>query len=333
MSEPRVLVFAYHDVGHECFAALLERRVQVVGVFTHTDDPEERIWFKSVAQLARTQTVPVYTPGNVNAPEWIERIRALRPDLIFSFYYRHLISQRILDLARLGSYNMHGSLLPKYRGRAPVNWAVLNGETETGATLHVMTKRADAGDIVDQERVSIGSEDTAQDVFNKVTAAARRVLERQIDNLLHGTAPRLAQDETAATYFGGRRPEDGRIDWRQEARAVCNLIRAVTHPYPGAFTEIDGRRFYIWKARPASASGRPGEIIRTMPLTVAAGGGSAEVAEWQWHGDPAPHHDDTHALRANLVFDIPSVIPNNTSSPHPNPPPRAGEGTGGGGGR
>src|SRR5258706_3860978 len=171
MSEPRVLVFAYHDVGYECLAVLLERRVQVIGLFTHTDDPGERIWFKSVAELARTHAIPIYTPDNVNTPEWIERIRALRPDLIFSFYYRHLISERVLDLAPLGSYNMHGSLLPKYRGRAPINWAVLYGETETGATLHVMTKRADAGDIVDQERVSIGPEETAQDVFVKVTAA------------------------------------------------------------------------------------------------------------------------------------------------------------------
>jgi len=304
MSEPRVLVFAYHDVGYECLAALLERHVQVIGLFTHADDPGERIWFKSVAELARTHAIPIYTPDNVNTPEWIERIRALRPDLIFSFYYRHLISERVLDFAPLGSYNMHGSLLPKYRGRAPINWAVLHGETETGASLHVMTKRADAGDIVDQEPVSIGPEETARDVFVKVTAAARRVLERQIDNLLRGAAPRRVQDETAATYFGGRGPEDGRIDWRLDARAICNLVRAVTHPYPGAFTELDGRRFYIWKARPASASGRPGEIIRTSPLTVAAGGGSTEVAEWQWHGDPAPHGDDTHGLRPRMAFAV-----------------------------
>jgi methionyl-tRNA formyltransferase len=325
MSEPRVLVFAYHDVGHECLAALLERHVQVTGVFTHTDDPGERIWFKSVALLARTHAIPIYTPDKANTPEWIERIRALRPDLIFSFYYRHLISQRILDLAPLGSYNMHGSLLPKYRGRAPINWAVLHGETETGATLHVMTKRADAGDIVDQERVPIGPEETAQEVFVKITAAARRILERQIDNLLRGVAPRRAQDEAAATYFGGRRPEDGRIDWRQDARAVCNLIRAVTHPYPGAFTELDGRRFYIWKARPAAASGRPGEIIRASPLTVAADGGSAEIAEWQWHGDAQPRADGTHGLRVNSVFDSPTAIRVN-AFPHPNPPPQAGEG-------
>src|SRR5689334_1278901 len=153
MNEPRVLVFGYHDVGCECLALLFERRVNVVGVFTHEDNPNERIWFKSVRELARFHSVPVHTPDNVNTPEWTERIRALHPELIFSFYYRNLISSRILALAPLGAYNMHGSLLPKYRGRVPINWAVLNGETETGATLHVMTKRADAGDIVDQERV------------------------------------------------------------------------------------------------------------------------------------------------------------------------------------
>ncbi|MFL6651978.1 MAG: formyltransferase, partial [Sulfurifustaceae bacterium] len=235
MNEPRVVVFAYHDVGYECLELLFARGVDVVAVFTHEDNPNERIWFKSVAALARAHRVPVFTPERVNTPEWVARLRALGPELILSFYYRNMIAPEILDLARLGAFNMHGSLLPKYRGRVPINWAVLHGATETGATLHVMVKRADAGDIVDQERVPIGPEEAAREVFAHVTAAARRVLARQLDNLLAGRAPRRPQDETQATYFGGRKPDDGRIDWNRDARAVFNLIRAVTHPYPGAF--------------------------------------------------------------------------------------------------
>lgn len=308
MTKPRVLVFAYHDVGYECLALLLARSVEVVAVFTHDDDPGEQVWFKSVAQMARTRGVAVHTPPTINTPDWIARIRDLRPDLILSFYYRQLIPTEVLNLARLGAYNMHGSLLPKYRGRAPVNWAVLRGEPETGATLHVMVRRPDAGDIVDQERVPIGAEETAREVFNKVAAAARTVLERQLDNLLAGRAPRRPQDDAQASYFGGRRPDDGRIDWRLEARAVFNLIRAVTHPYPGAFTDIGGRRLYVWWARPRmTEQGVPGEVLSAAPLTIACGGGVLDVLEWQWHGD-TPRHDDTHGIPRGAMLGAPAAI-------------------------
>jgi len=304
MADPRVLVFAYHDVGYECLDALLARGVQVIAVLTHADDLHEDIWFKPVAALARSRDVPVYSPPNVNVPDWVARIRALAPDLIFSFYYRHLIAPEILQLARLGAYNMHGSLLPKYRGRAPINWAVLHGERETGATLHVMVKRPDAGDIVDQERVTIGPAETARDVLVRVAVAARAVLERQLDNLQAGRAPRLPQDETQATYFGGRRPEDGRIDWRHDAGAIFNLIRAVTHPYPGAFTEFADKRLFVWWATAAAcAKAAPGEVLSSAPLRIATGDGCLDIIEWQWQGDARSAHGNGHGLRAGLVLD------------------------------
>jgi len=283
---PRVLVFAYHNVGCECLAELIARKANIIGVFTHADDPNEQVWFQSVAALAQAHGIPVFTPENVNMPPWPERIRALQPDIIFSFYYRQLIGQPLLDLSPLGAFNMHGSLLPRYRGRAPINWAVLHGERETGATLHHMVRRPDAGDIVDQEAVSIGGEETAQVIFDKVTAAARRVLARQLNALLAGRAPRVPQDETRASYFGGRRPEDGRIDWAGDARAIFNLIRAVTHPYPGAFTEADGRRLTIWWARPQDRSGgEPGTVISTSPLCIACQHGALEILRLQWNGE------------------------------------------------
>lgn len=308
MNEPRVLVFAYHDVGYECLDLLLARRVNVVAVMTHADSPRERVWFKSVADLARSRGVPVHAPENVNTPDWTERVRALRPDLIFSFYYRNLIATRILDLPRLGAYNMHGSLLPKYRGRAPINWAVLHGEKETGATLHAMVQRPDAGDIVDQEPVSIGPAETAREVFSKVTAAARAVLARQLDALLQGRAPRRPQEESQATYFGGRGPEDGRIDWRLDARRVFDLVRAVTHPYPGAFTELRGRRFYIWWGAPTEGrSAAAGTVINASPLTIACGSGAFEVREWQWGEDAAPHLGGDHGISMGTVLASPAA--------------------------
>ncbi len=282
---PAILVFGYHDVGYECLSALIERNENIVAVFTHEDNDREEIWFRSVAALAKQHGIPVFTPDSVNQADWIARIRAFKPDLIFSFYYRNMLRGEILNSAPLGAFNMHGSLLPKYRGRAPINWAVLNGETKTGATLHHMVARADAGDIVDQEKVDIGPQETAREVFDKVTRAARRVLERNIDALERGVAPRHKQDESQATYFGARRPEHGRIDWRLSANEIFNLIRAVTHPYPGAFTEIEGKRLFIWWARPlAQGAGRPGEIVSAAPLRIATGGGSLEVSQWQWQG-------------------------------------------------
>ncbi|MGA9032517.1 MAG: formyltransferase [Sulfuricaulis sp.] len=302
MTEPGIVVFGYHDVGVECLDALISRGSRVLAVFTHLDNPEEKIWFRSVAQLARRHGIPVHTPDSVNSPEWIAQLREMKPDIIFSFYYRNMICQEILDIPRLGAFNLHGSLLPKYRGRVPINWAVLNGEIGTGATLHHMVKRPDAGDIVDQEVVPIGPRDTAQDVFIKVTAAARRVLERSLDAIKQGHAPRRPQDESQATYFGGRKPDDGHIDWHAENRQIFNLIRALTHPYPGAFTDVDGRRFFIWWAEPRpDGVGRPGQVVSIAPLRVAAGNGSLEITKWQWRGGPE-QEGGMHGLRLDQVL-------------------------------
>ena len=300
MTKPGILVFAYHDVGYECLEVLLRRGSRVLALFTHEDNPNETIWFKSVAQLAREHAIPVHTPDDVNTPEWIARLRALQPDILFSFYYRHMIGQEILDLPRLGAFNLHGSLLPKYRGRVPINWAILHGETETGASLHYMVKKPDAGDIVDQEAVAIGAQDTAQAVFLRVVQAARRVLERQIDAIEQGRNPRHPQDASQASYFGGRRPEDGRIDWRASAHAIFNLIRAVTHPYPGAYTEVDGRKLYIWWAQPQPEGGvTPGEVLSTRPLRITTGDGSLDIIDLQWQNEPEQAAvSDTHGLAA-----------------------------------
>ena len=302
--KPAILVFAYHNVGHECLGVLVRSRENIVAVITHEDDPREKIWFKSVAGTARQLGIPVYTPVSVNTPEWKDRIRTMSPDIIFSFYYRNMISEEILSIPRLGAFNMHGSLLPKYRGRVPINWAVLHGERESGVTLHHMVKRADAGDIVDQEAVPIGPDDTAFDVFNKVTVASRKVLERQLAAIKAGTAQRSRQDESQATTFGGRRPEDGRIDWTESAERIYNLIRAVTHPYPGAFTEVNGKRLYIWQAKQLGrGEGRPGTVLSVDPLRVATGSGSLEITRYQWEGDHEEAASDvTHDLRVGIIL-------------------------------
>lgn len=280
-----IVVFAYSEVGHACLEFLLSRGEKIVALFTHEDDAGERQWFQSCATLAEDHGVPVFTVEPKDGDE-VERIVAdLAPDLILSFYYRKMIPERILKLARLGAFNMHGSLLPRYRGRAPLNWAIINGERETGVTLHVMVKAADAGDIIDREAVPVGPEETAGEVAKRIPAAAVAVVSRQIDALKAGTAPRETQDESKVTYFGIRKPDDGRIDWSQPARRIVDLVRAVTVPFPGAFTFADGRKVMVWRARVAEGGGAPGTVLSVAPLIVAAGEGAVALAHFGFAGE------------------------------------------------
>jgi methionyl-tRNA formyltransferase len=244
----RAVVFAYHNVGVRCLATLLAHGLEVPLVVTQRDSPGENVWFSSVAGFAAERDLETAFPDDPNEAGFAARIEALAPDFLFSFYYRKMLGARLLAAPARGALNMHGSLLPKYRGRAPVNWAVIRGETETGASLHYMTEKPDAGAVVGRQRVPILPDDTAREVFDKVTVAAELVLDAALPELLAGRAPGAAQDLAQGSYFGGRRPEDGRIDWSMSAREIHDLVRGVAPPYPGAF---------------ASAAGVPLRILRT----------------------------------------------------------------------
>jgi methionyl-tRNA formyltransferase len=241
----RAIVFAYHNVGYRCLSTLLAHGVSVPLLVTHQDNPNEQIWFRRVADLAREHRIETITPDAADSPALLARIAALRPDFLFSFYYRSMLPAELLALPTRGAFNMHGALLPQYRGRAPINWAVLHGARETGATLHEMTSKPDAGRIVDQQAVPILPNDTAQEVFDKVTVAAELVLDRALPALLSGTAILREQDLRAGHYYGRRRPEDGRIDWHQSAAQIHNLVRAVAPPYPGAFSDTSRGRLRV----------------------------------------------------------------------------------------
>lgn len=236
------VVFAYHDVGVNCLNALLDAGIQIDLVVTHQDDPNENVWFGSVAKLCEDQQIPYITPDANQLMDLIPQLQKLAPDYLFSFYYRHMIPAELLACAKIGALNMHGSLLPKFRGRAPVNWAILHGATETGATLHMMEVKPDAGDIVGQSAVSIGPNETATDVFAKVSQAAITVMHQVLPELVQGSIPKKPNNLALGSYFGGRKPADGEILWRQTAQQVHNLVRAVAPPYPGAFTDWQGQR-------------------------------------------------------------------------------------------
>lgn len=244
----RAVVFAYHNVGVRCLSVLLAHDVDVQLVLTHEDDPKEQIWFDSVKQLAARNHLRCATPNDPNTPEWLQTIRDIAPDFIFSFYYRHMLKPELLACASQGAYNMHGSLLPKYRGRVPVNWAIIHGERETGATLHQMVAKPDAGALAAQQAVPILPDDTAFEVFQKVTVAAELALNQALPRLLDGSIQLYAQDLAQGSYFSGRKPEDGRIDWRQNAAQIHNLVRAVAPPYPGAFTTLQGKTLRVLRS-------------------------------------------------------------------------------------
>jgi methionyl-tRNA formyltransferase len=241
----RAVVFAYHDVGVDCLKALLAAGIQVDLVVTHEDDPNENVWFGSVSKLCAEKHIPYVTPSAPELPSLIPQLQMLHPDYIFSFYYRNMIPAEILACAKIAALNMHGSLLPKYRGRAPVNWAILHGETKTGATLHVMEIKPDAGDIVGQAEVDIGPDETATEVFTKVSQAAVKVMNTVLPQLIQGNVPRKANPLSQGSYFGGRKPADGQIHWGQTAFEVHNLVRAVAPPYPGAFTDWQGQTMIV----------------------------------------------------------------------------------------
>jgi len=276
----RAVVLAYHGIGCVGIEALLRHGFEIVQVFTHRDDPNENTWFESVAELAARRNLPTVAPDDINHPLWAARVRKLAPDVLFSFYYRNLVGREILEIPKAGAFNLHGSLLPKYRGRCPVNWVLLHGEEETGVTLHVMTPRPDDGDIVAQKRIPIADDDTAKTLHERSVQASAALLDEILPKIRKGDVPRTPQDPAKASYFGGRRPEDGEIDWRRSAREARNLVRAVTRPYPGAFTYLNDRKVFVWGASEEPArmgDARPGAIVSTDPLVIACGEGALRV--------------------------------------------------------
>ena len=280
---------AYHDVGYACLEKLIELGADIAAVVTHADSPRETIWFRSVRDLAFDNCLPVYQPSNVNDPRMIAALRAIAPDVIFSFYFRQILKKEILGIPRVGAFNLHGSLLPRYRGRCPVNWVLINGEKETGVTLHRMEVKPDRGGIVAQKAVPIEFTDTALSLFRKITRAAADLIGEVYPLFLRGEFPEIEQDHSRSSYFGGRKPEDGIIDWTQDAGRIYNLVRAVTHPYPGAFTSLGGRKLYVWWAVPEEAAGgeaKPGLVLNTSGkgIPVATGKGVLRIIRAQWEG-------------------------------------------------
>jgi methionyl-tRNA formyltransferase len=284
----RAVAFAYHNMGIAGLEALKRNGIGIAAVFSHQDDPGENIWFESVVDWADQNGIPVFCPETVNTPEWVDTIRKMTPDVLFSFYFRKLLNGEILRIPAGGAYNLHGSLLPAYRGRCPVNWVLVKGEKRTGVTLHHMIEKADAGDIVGQREIEIGPEDTAVALYGKLCAGAGELLDELLPLIKNGTAPRIPQDPRRVSYFEGRKPDDGKIDWSWPVGRIFNLVRAVTEPYPGAFAAFLEKKLFVWWGLPeqsADSNRLPGAVeLEGENVYVRAADGRLKLLDIEVNG-------------------------------------------------
>ncbi len=289
--QPRILFVGAVEEGRRCLAALLAEGERFAGIVTL--DPAlaaTTSGWVPFDHLASVHGLPLLTVRDLNAPENITRVAQLRPDLILVVGWTRLLGPELLRLPPLGVVGFHASLLPRYRGRAPVNWALINGERETGNTMFFLDEGVDTGDVIDQRRIPITDQDDCATLYRKVADAAVDMLREHLPALKTGTAARTPQDEGLATVMPRRRPADGLIDWTRDARGLVDWVRALTHPYPGAFTVHRDRRLFVWRAAPAPAGppgARPGQVLADDgQVCVATGRGALRLDRVQWEGGP-----------------------------------------------
>jgi len=289
-----VFVGAVHEAA-PALTALLESPCEISAVVTQPrNQASQPCGFVDLAPLAEQHRVPVLRTTDVNEPSTVERIRALAPDLLIVIGWSRLIRRELLSVPPRGCVGCHASLLPAHRGRAPVNWAIIRGETATGNTMILLESQADTGDIVDQRTIPIGPEDTCATLYTQVGAAGADMLRTHLPALLEGTAPRRPQRNSEADLLPKRTPEMGITDWNRPARALHDWIRGQTRPYPGAFTLIRGRQVMLWQSLPPECGdpiptgAPPGTVLAVGPAgtTVATGAGCLTVSEISAPGQP-----------------------------------------------
>lgn len=279
---PRIVFAGVHMEALSPFRYLIEAGENMVGLVTLTEEAKRGVsGAMDLTPHAATAGIPVLPVRSINAPETISWVRDREPDVLLVVGWTQLLREDMLRLPKIACLGFHASLLPKYRGRAPINWALIHGEEETGNTLMVLEPGADEGDIVAQRRIPITTEDDCRTLYEKVAETEIEMLAEVLPQIRAGYLPRRKQDSSRATVMPKRRPEDGLIDWSRSARQVYNWVRALTHPYPGAFSYIpDGglRKILIWKvglcAEP-SAAGPPGTVVSSpdrLPLAATGSG-------------------------------------------------------------
>ncbi|MGD9528819.1 methionyl-tRNA formyltransferase [Pseudonocardia sp.] len=261
----RVVVFGYMSWGHRVLDAVLAAGHEVPIVVTHpdSDNPYETFFNDSVAALAATHAIPVLVRERAGDAEVIDRIRAAAPDVTVVSNWRTWLAPEVFTIPRLGTLNLHDSLLPAYAGFAPLNWALINGEPEVGVTAHMMDAEFDAGEIVLQRSTPVTDDDTVVDLLERTAAMFGPLTVEALELLASGRTDWTPQDRSRATYFHRRSDADNRIDWTWPARDIANLVRAQVDPYPNAWCLHEGRRLRIAAAGVTDApyGGTPGRVF------------------------------------------------------------------------
>ena len=295
----RVVFLGSQEIGARCLQVVLDAGHDLVGVGTFEADAHEH-WTDDVARLAADRSLRKLKGRRFRTPEAIDELQALRPDILFVIGWRWILPKVVLDIPPKGCLGIHGSLLPRLRGFAPVNWALIRDEPRTGPSLFYFDEGTDTGDLVGQRPFDLTDDDDAASVRRRLADASVELLRERLPQLAAGNAPRVPQPANGATYGERRRPEDGAIDWTWEPRRVFNWVRGLTRPYPGAFGSVGGSKVCVWKVRPVNAPGpAPGVVESHAGATlVGAGSGTVELVEASFEGDGAG--DAFARLRAEL---------------------------------
>lgn len=288
MAGLRIIFMGTPEFACPTLNKLIGRGENVIAVVTQPDRPKgrgQKLVPPPVKVIAEERGIPVLQPLKVRAPEVIDQIRALNPDLIVVVAFGQILPQSLLDIPQHGCINIHASLLPRYRGAAPLNWCLINGEAETGITTMMMDAGLDTGDMLIKRSIPIGPDEDAQSLHDRLSLLGAETIDETLDRLLAGTLTREKQDDALTCYAPMLKKEDGLIDWKREPQQIKNLVRGFT-PWPGAYTSLDGKTLKFYKVSVTDGGGAPGEIIAAGKdgIDVACGSGCLRIEELQLEG-------------------------------------------------
>lgn len=299
----RVVFMGTPDIAATCLTKILEDGFEVVGVYTQPDRPKGRgmkMVYSPVKEVALAHDLPVFQPENFREDAQVEQLKALQPDVVAVVAYGRILPQRVLDIAPKGFINIHASILPQYRGSAPYQWAVLDGQEETGVTAMYLCREMDAGDMIDVAKTPIGADETAGELLDRLAVLGAELLSKTLSKVEKGEVKGIPQDASKATYAPMLDKTMCAIDWTKTAQQVHNHVRGL-HPWPVATAELNGTKFKIHTTKVVEGSGEPGTILGLTKtgLLVACGEGAIEIRSLQAEGGKrmaAPDYFRGHPL-------------------------------------
>ena len=301
----RVVFMGTPDIAATCLKKILADGFEVVGVYTQPDRPKGRgmkLVASPVKEVAVAANIPVFQPDNFREEETVEQLRALKPDVCAVVAYGRILPQKVLDVPAYGCINIHASVLPKYRGSAPYQWAVLDGLAETGVTAMYLCREMDAGDIIDVSKTPIGENETAGELLDRLAVLGADLLSKTLTRFENGKVPAVPQDETQVSYAPMLDKNMCPIDWTKTAQQVHNQVRGL-HPWPIATMELEGKTFKVHATKIVEGSGKPGQVLGLTKtgLRIACGEGAVEILSLQAEGGKrmaAPDYFRGHPLKA-----------------------------------